>query len=99
MNEGYYDIHCHILPHVDDGSKSVDMSRDMIQIAYDNGIRHIVLTPHYMIGRFELTREEIYQKYQEFVAVMQEEFPDMEFLFGREIFFGEEVFKNSRHFF
>lgn len=91
MNEGYYDIHCHILPHVDDGSKATDMSRDMLRIARENGIRHIVLTPHYMIGRFELTRDEIYSEYQLFVAKVQDEFPEMEFFFGREIFFGEDI--------
>lgn len=91
MSKGYYDIHCHILPHVDDGSRSTSMSRDMLRIAYANGIRHIVLTPHYTIGRFELTREEIYDQYRLFLAKVEEEFPDLEFFFGREIFFGEEV--------
>lgn len=56
MAKGYYDIHCHILPHVDDGSRSTAMSKDMLRIAYANGIRHIILTPHYMIGRFEKGR-------------------------------------------
>ena len=46
MGNDYYDIHCHILPHVDDGSPSTAMSEDMLRIAHENGIRHIVLTPH-----------------------------------------------------
>ena len=91
MGNDYYDIHCHILPHVDDGSPSTAMSEDMLRIAHENGIRHIVLTPHYKIERFELTREEIYDQYRLFVARMEEKFPDMEFFFGREIFFGEEI--------
>ena len=91
MSKGYYDIHCHILPHVDDGARSTSMAKDMLRIAYANGIRHIVLTPHYTIGRFELTREEIYDQYRLFLARVEDEFPDMEFFFGREIFFGEEV--------
>lgn len=91
MLNGFYDIHCHILPHVDDGSKSTSMSREMLNIAYENGIRHIVLTPHYMIGRFELEREEIYDQYQLFVEKVKDDFPEIEFFFGREIFFGEEI--------
>ncbi len=91
MKNGLYDIHCHILPHVDDGSNSTAMSKDMLRIAYENGIRHIVLTPHYMIGRFEAPRKEVYEKYQLFLARVEEEFPEMHFYFGREIFFGEEV--------
>ena len=46
---GYYDIHCHMLPDVDDGSKDMDMTRRMLEIAYCEGIREIVMTPHYMI--------------------------------------------------
>jgi protein-tyrosine phosphatase len=40
------DIHCHILPGVDDGSKSWEMTVAMCQIAQADGIRHIVATPH-----------------------------------------------------
>ncbi len=40
------DIHCHILPKVDDGSKSWDMSLEMCRMAADDGIEHIVATPH-----------------------------------------------------
>jgi protein-tyrosine phosphatase len=40
------DIHCHLLPGVDDGSKSWDMSVEMCRIAAEDGIEHIVATPH-----------------------------------------------------
>jgi protein-tyrosine phosphatase len=40
------DIHCHILPGVDDGSKSWEMSLEMCRMAADDGTEHIVATPH-----------------------------------------------------
>jgi protein-tyrosine phosphatase len=40
------DIHSHILPEVDDGSKSWDTSIAMCQIAAADGITHQVATPH-----------------------------------------------------
>jgi protein-tyrosine phosphatase len=40
------DIHCHILPAIDDGSKSWEMSLQMCEIAKNDGITHIVATPH-----------------------------------------------------
>jgi protein-tyrosine phosphatase len=40
------DIHCHILPQVDDGSKSWEMSLEMFRMAASDGIEHIVATPH-----------------------------------------------------
>ena len=40
------DIHCHILPDVDDGSHSWEMSLQMCAMAARDGIEHIVATPH-----------------------------------------------------
>ena len=40
------DIHCHILPGVDDGSQSWEMTANMCRIAVQDGITHIVATPH-----------------------------------------------------
>jgi protein-tyrosine phosphatase len=40
------DIHCHILPEVDDGPKSWDVSLEMCRMAAKDGITHIVATPH-----------------------------------------------------
>jgi protein-tyrosine phosphatase len=40
------DIHSHILPEVDDGPKSWDVSIEMCRMAAADGITHIVATPH-----------------------------------------------------
>ena len=40
------DIHCHILPEVDDGPKSWDVAVEMCQRAAADGITHMVATPH-----------------------------------------------------
>jgi len=40
------DIHSHILPEVDDGSKSWDISVAMCKMAAEDGITHQVATPH-----------------------------------------------------
>ena len=40
------DIHCHILPGIDDGSKSWETTEAMCQIAAEDGITHIVCSPH-----------------------------------------------------
>lgn len=41
-----YDIHCHIIPNVDDGSGSLNDSVEMAQIAVQSGIKGIIATPH-----------------------------------------------------
>jgi len=40
------DIHSHLLPGIDDGSKSWDMTLEMCRLAIADGITHIVTTPH-----------------------------------------------------
>ena len=40
------DIHCHILPQVDDGSPSWHETAKMCRIAAEDGVRHVVATPH-----------------------------------------------------
>jgi protein-tyrosine phosphatase len=40
------DIHCHILPEVDDGPKSWEVAEQMCRIAGQDGTEHIVATPH-----------------------------------------------------
>jgi len=40
------DIHTHILPGIDDGSKSWEMTAEMCRVAAADGITHIVATPH-----------------------------------------------------
>ena len=40
------DIHCHVLPEVDDGPKSWEAAVEMCRMAAADGIRHLVATPH-----------------------------------------------------
>lgn len=40
------DIHCHILPGIDDGSQSMEESMNMIQMAVDQGFKCFIATSH-----------------------------------------------------
>ena len=42
----FIDIHSHILPGVDDGAQSIKESLEMLNIAHNNAIGTIILTPH-----------------------------------------------------
>jgi protein-tyrosine phosphatase len=41
------DLHCHILPNVDDGAVSLEESLGMARFCVQDGISHVVATPHH----------------------------------------------------
>ena len=47
------DLHCHILPGVDDGAASLQESLSMAEQAIAQGITHLLCTPHHNNGRYE----------------------------------------------
>ncbi len=40
------DIHCHILPGIDDGARNWETTLEMCRLAQQDGVTHIVATPH-----------------------------------------------------
>lgn len=53
LMKGLYDIHCHILPGVDDGARNMEESLWMLSKEYKEGVRHVILTPHFRYEMFE----------------------------------------------
>lgn len=46
------DLHCHLLPGIDDGAKTLDVSLEMAQMAIDDGVSTIACTPHIYPGMY-----------------------------------------------
>ncbi len=53
------DIHCHILPGVDDGAKHMEESVQMAKSAVSQGINTIIATPHHLNGSYDNYKEDI----------------------------------------
>lgn len=47
------DLHCHLLPGIDDGARDMTEALALLQQASAQGIERIVLTPHWLPGYFE----------------------------------------------
>lgn len=45
------DLHCHLLPGVDDGSRSVAQSVRVLEAMQQNGVTAVCLTPHHSVGK------------------------------------------------
>lgn len=80
------DLHCHILPGVDDGPRTFEESLQMLRIAKSEGIRVMVATPHWMEGsRFTPKVDNLERVLAELRRRLLEENIDMEVLLGMEI--------------
>jgi protein-tyrosine phosphatase len=53
------DLHCHLLPGIDDGPNTLDESIALAAHAVRSGITHAVVTPHIHVGRYENDLESI----------------------------------------
>ncbi len=42
-----FDCHCHILPSIDDGSKNVQISLNMLDMEVRQGVKGVIFTPHF----------------------------------------------------
>ena len=66
------DLHCHILPHIDDGPSHERESFDILKREYQDGIREVALTSHYdceetLLNDFIEKREKSFQSLKMFL--------------------------------
>ena len=90
MNQ-FVDIHCHILPGVDDGSQTPEETKAMLQKAWDEGIQIMVATPHYHNQRGKNDIELIKKQLLLTRKLAKEVHPKMQICLGMEIYYGEDV--------
>nr|WP_321293217.1 CpsB/CapC family capsule biosynthesis tyrosine phosphatase [uncultured Trichococcus sp.] len=64
------DLHCHLLPDVDDGAQTLEDSLAMAQKAVAEGISHILVTPHHQNGKYLNHKEAVLEA----TAALQNEF-------------------------
>ena len=85
----FADFHTHILPKLDDGSKSLEQSLQMLQMEAQAGVKRVVFTPHFYphessISEFLLERDFSYRR----LVKAAEGIPGMpEMYLGAEVYF------------
>lgn len=90
--KGLCDLHCHIIPGVDDGAKDLDEALTLLKMQYDEGVRNIIVTPHYRIGMFEEPMKKVLQNYLKIKSAAKEIGRDgISLYLGCEVYMSREV--------
>lgn len=86
------DIHCHLLPNIDDGSQSWEESLEMARLASQDGIRVVIATPHWIQGtKWQPSADEIKAKVRELNQGIRESGINLTVLAGMEIGISENL--------
>ena len=85
------DIHSHILPGIDDGSKNINMTLHMIKMAVKSGTKDIVATPHFCRGYGETPYDEVKKLVKEFNKLAKGEGLDLNIHYGQEVYYSEQI--------
>lgn len=81
------DIHCHILPGVDDGSQSIEVSLVMLQKQKNDGVKAVIMTPHVQSRVQTATLEEHQEKFKHLKELAKQRGIDIGLFLGAEVFY------------
>ncbi len=86
------DVHCHILPGIDDGSKSFDESIAILKKAEVAGISDVILTPHYIFGTdYNADNKQKYELLKQLNEQVKKENIKINLFLGNEIFIDGKI--------
>lgn len=88
------DLHSHILYGVDDGAKNIEESIQIIDHLYQNGVRHIMLTPHYIENSKYCCNNE---RKKEILKILQAKCPNVNLYLGNEVYISENILELVRN--
>ncbi len=87
------DLHCHILPGMDDGAGEVEASLELLSRQYQDGVRQIALTSHFNSHRVSV--EEFLAKrnqaFKELTKALTHTTMNFHFKLGAEVFFSPQL--------
>ncbi|MCP1154201.1 tyrosine protein phosphatase [Peribacillus frigoritolerans] len=86
------DIHCHILPGVDDGSVDMEESFNMAKKAVEAGITHLFATPHHLNEKYVNAKSDIMDRVERLNESYQQENIPLTIHPGQEVRIHRDIF-------
>lgn len=90
------DLHCHVLPAIDDGSESLEQSLEFCRVALQDGVGVLVATPHQRPGLFDNAPIAIREKVKGLRAALAEAEIAIEIVEGAEVHFTQDLMERLR---
>lgn len=87
------DVHSHILPNIDDGSRSIDETFNLIKEAKEAGFEGIICTSHYMENYYETDRPEREVWINAIHENLKNKNIEMNLYLGNEIYMSDNIIK------
>ena len=89
------DFHTHILPEIDDGSSSVSESVTLLKTLWEQGVRDVVLTPHFYAysSSAEIFVDRRQRALEKLVEALKEEEIGVNIYLGCEVLYFEELWR------
>lgn len=91
--QGIIDVHAHVLPGIDDGAANMEEAKAMLRLAYSQGIRKIIATPHYKRGQNPDHIVELSRKLQREAHEIHKQY---DIYLGQEILYYEDILEDLR---
>ena len=85
------DIHSHIVFEVDEGPKTIEDSRALLEESYRQGVRTIISTSHRRKGMFETPEAKIEENFKQVQELAKEIADDLTVLYGAEIYYTSDI--------
>lgn len=85
------DLHSHILPNIDDGAKSLNISIEMAKIAVEDGIKILACTPHIRPPTYSNNTDIIRKKVDELTSAFQSEGINLKLIMGADIHIAHDL--------
>lgn len=85
------DVHTHIIPNIDDGSKNAEETFKLINEAKEAGFTDIILTPHYITNYYETPGTEVNFWTESLQKIVNEKNLGVKLHSGMEIYISDEI--------
>lgn len=94
------DLHCHALCSIDDGARDIEEMKQMLDIAYNDGIRKICFTPHFKAHHFKNDaqissyNEKARESFSLALEYARDKYSDLKLYLGNEVMHHHDIYES-----